>query len=297
MARKTISSLTLALLSQEHRVVVADWRFHVLYCRVAREHSFKLPEAAQVNALIRKLLNAGDIEPMDSMRGVFLVTVPFASTLPVPDEAIIQEANPFAVFSNLTAAAYHELTHTIPPEIHVTNYQDNGVRQPLGTTPDDWLDVPRPVRRTPKTVHDTRVVWSATKPDWDFGHTIGHTQGCPFYITDLERTLLDSLRFPEKSGGIREVFHIWKQAADVLDLERLVGYVDRFNQALLRQRAGFLLEQLGVSHPTFDVWARRGVRGSSAKLAANREFCSEHSERWNLSINVPTSVLNELRGA
>jgi len=294
MPRTTIASHVLDILAQERRVVAADWRFHVIYDRVAHEFSYKLPDIYLVRTLIGKLQRAGDIEPIEEVHGVYRVTVPYASTLPAPDEVIVQEANPFAVFSNFTAAAYHELTDVIPGMIYATNHRDNAVRHPVGTTPDDWTDVRRPRRRTPAEVNETRIIWSATKREWDFGHMIGHVQGCPFYVTDLERTLLDSLRFPDKSGGIREVFRIWRRATDAWNVDRVVEYADRFGQALLRQRAGFLFEELGFSHPALDGWAERSVRGSSAKLAASREFCSHHSERWNLSINVPASVLSEL---
>ncbi len=294
MSKPAITPHVLAALSEERRVVVADWRLHVVYCRVAYRHSYKLPDVKQLRTLIRKLEKAGDIGPIEPLQGVYRVTVPYASTLPGPDEIVVQEANPFAVLSNYTAAAYHDLTDVIPAEIYATNHRNNGVRLPLGTTPDDWTDVPEPTRRAPKSVGDTRIIWSKTKNAWDFGDTIGYAQGCPFYVTDLERTLLDAVRFPEKTGGIREVLRIWKRAADLLDIDRLVDYVDRFNQALLRQRVGFLLERLRLTHPVLDHWAEKSVRGSSAKLVATNEFSPQHSQRWMLSLNVPDSVLGEL---
>ncbi|MBN2291842.1 MAG: hypothetical protein JXM70_05420 [Pirellulales bacterium] len=294
MPKQSITSHVLKALSDERRVVAADWRFHVIYRRIAYQHSYKLPDIYLARGLIRKLGKSGDIEPIESLRGVYRVTTPYASTLPSPDEIVVQEGNPFAVLSNYTAAAYHDLTDVLPSEIYVTNYRNNGLRLPLGTTPDDWLDMPEPARRTPKSLGDTRIIWSKTKDNWDFGHTIGYAQGCPFYVTDPERTLLDAVRFPEKTGGIREVLRIWKRAVDLLDVDRLVKYVDRFDQSLLRQRAGFLLERLRITHPILDSWAEKSVRGSSAKLAATNEFSPQHSERWMLSLNVPEYVLREL---
>lgn len=297
MPRTTIASHILDLFAQERRIVVADWRFHVVYVRVARKHSFALPDAYRVTSLVRKLHSAGDIQPIETVRGVYRVTVPFASTLPAPEEVIVHEANPFAVLSHFTAAAYHDLTNVIPGEMYATKHDDTGPygpRQPLGTTPEDWTDVPRPPRRIPGQVGGTSVVWSGTKREWDFGHMIGYVQGCSFYVTDVERTILDSLRSPKKTGGIREVLRIWRRASEAWNTDKLVDYVNRFDQALLRQRVGFLLEQLGCSLPILDDWARKSVRGSSAKLAADGDFCPDHSERWNLSINVPASVLSEL---
>ena len=294
MPKQTIASHVLTALSDERRIVAADWRLHVVYCRVAYQHSYKLPDTGRLKTLIRNLEEDGEIESIEPMQGVYRVTVPYASTLPAPDEIVVQEANPFAVLSNYTAAAYHDLTDVIPSEIYATNHRNNGIRLPLGTTPEDWLDVPEPTRRAPKSVGDTRIIWSKTKDAWDFGHTIGYAQGCPFYVTDPERTLLDAIRFPEKTGGIREVLRIWKRAVDLINIDRLVEYVDRFNQPLLRQRVGFLLERLRLTHPILDHWAEKSVRGSSAKLVATNEFSPQHSQRWMLSLNVPDSVLGEL---
>jgi len=140
-------------------------------------------------------------------------------------------------------------------------------------------------------VNGRGVKWTRTKPEWDFGDEIGYAQGLPIYLTDIERTVLDSIRFPEKNGGSVEVLRIWKRAADRLDVDKIVDYVERFGQALLRQRVGFIMEQLGVVDPRFDDWAKRSIRGSSAKLVAGRDFSSTFSERWNLSINVPESLI------
>ena len=295
MPRRTIAYYVLAALAQERRTIVGDWRFRVVYLHVAFEHSFALPDLRRAKTLIAKLRFDGDIEDIPNVQGVYRVTAPYAATLAAPDEAVVQEANPLAVLSHFTAAAYHELTDVIPKPIYATNHTDNGIRQPLGTNPEDWTGVQRPPRRVPKKVNATQVIWSETKREWDFGHMIGYVLGYPIYITDLERTLLDVIRFPDKCGGIREVLRIWRSAVDQLNLDRLVQYVDRFGQAILRQRAGFLLEQLGLKHTAFDRWAEKSVRGSSAKLVSNLEFSPHHCQRWNLSLNLPDSVLSELQ--
>ncbi len=79
-----------------------------------------------------------------------------------------------------------------------------------------------------------------------------------------------------------------------LTVDVLIDYVERFGQTLLRQRVGFILDRLDVTHPILEEWAGRSVRGSSAKLIAKLDFSPTFSERWNLSINVPGSVLSEL---
>ncbi len=295
MARATIASQILESLARDRRVVAADWRIHVVYMRIARSGGFALPDTAKVNQLIKKLDVAGVIQRVEKISGVYRIIVPYASVISSPDEAVIQEANPLSVFSNLTAAAYHDLTYEIPNEFHLTQYRRSTIRSPLGTTPEDWIDLPEPRQRTPAFINGAPIYWHKAKSDWDFGHILGYSQGCPIYITDPERTLLDALRFPDRCGGTTEVLRIWKRAQPTLRLDVLVDYVVRFNQTLLRQRVGFLLEQLELTHPILQDWVTRSVRGSSAKLFANLDFSPTFSERWNLSINVPDTELSELK--
>lgn len=294
MPRTTILSRVLDALANERRIIVADWRFHVVYMRLARAGGYALPDASKVSKLVKSLVGSGDIAPVEGITGVYRITTPYASILPSPQEAIIQEANPTAVFSHFTAAAYHDLTQQLPKAIHLCCFRNHVTRLPLGTTPEDWIDIPAPHHRTPKSIDATPIEWTRTRREWDFGHIVGYVQGTPVYVTDLERTLLDILRFPEKSGGPMEALRIWGSAADRIDIKKLVDYVIRFDQSLLRQRVGYLLEHYGKSHPILQEWASRSVRGSSAKLIASREFSPTFSERWNLSINVPDSFLGEL---
>jgi predicted transcriptional regulator of viral defense system len=294
MPRKSISSLVLELLASEHRVLAADWRLHIFYIRIAKEHSYRLPDIAMVRKLIRQLVSSGSMKSVSGIAGVYWVTIPFADAIIVPDESVIYEANPYSVLSYFSAMAYHGLTNVVPPDIYVT-YYPKSKSIPLGTTPDEWTDVRLPSKRMPIKVNDRLIHWITTKREWEFGTTIGYLQGNPVYVTDAERTLLDALRFPGKCGGALEVFRVWRQAADNLKIKIIIEYVEIFNQALLRQRVGFILETMGFSDPVFDQWASKSIRGSSARLLADREFSSQYSERWNLSLNVPESMLAELR--
>ncbi|MEI8373110.1 MAG: hypothetical protein WCJ35_09800 [Planctomycetota bacterium] len=295
MPRTTIASQVLEYLAQERRIIAADWRFHVMYMRMARTHGYALPDIVKLNHLIKALHSARDIAPIAGISGVFRITVPYASVLPSPQEVIIQEANPIAVFSHFTAAAYHDLTNEIPNTIHLSHFRTSSSRLPLGTTPEDWTDIPEPRRRTPEAIDGAQIQWFQTKAEWDFGHVVGYVQGNPIYITDLERTLLDILRFPDRSGGAMQVLRMWKRAAPRLRLDLLIDYAGRFDQTLLRQRVGFILEHLRLTHPILQDWAKNSVRGSSAKLIANADFSPTFSERWNLSINIPDTILSELQ--
>src|SRR5262249_42707299 len=110
-----------------------------------------------------------------------------------------------------------------------------------------------------------------------------------------ERTLLDVLRSPADAGGAAVTLRAWRQARAILNLDRLVQYTERFGQMILRQRVGFVLEALGLHHPQLTAWKKKLLRGSSVKLVAAEPFAPEFSPEWNLSLNVPSSVLAELQ--
>ena len=117
--------------------------------------------------------------------------------------------------------------------------------------------------------------------------------GYPVRVTTPERTLLDGLLSPEHSGGFVNVLCAWNLAKDSLNLDRLYSQVDRFDIAILRQRVGFILEELGITDPIFDSWSAAGRRGGSSRLVAKSPFSSEFSARWNLSLNAPLWPLHD----
>jgi predicted transcriptional regulator of viral defense system len=118
----------------------------------------------------------------------------------------------------------------------------------------------------------------------------------PIYITDAERTLIDSLRKPEKSGGMAKVFQAWRKA-ESMNVDRLVGYVNRYDVQNLRQRVGYLLERLGQSHFRLEQWKDRLQRGGSVKLVPSKPYEATFSAQWNLSLNLAPSVLAIIDGA
>ncbi len=124
------------------------------------------------------------------------------------------------------------------------------------------------------------------------GAALYQPRGYPVRVTTPERTLLDGLLNPEWCGGFVQVLKAWAQARDILDVAEIVDLVERFNIAILRQRAGFVLEELGLTHPRIEQWPALAKRGGSSKLLGGLPFSPTFSERWKLSINAPVDVLH-----
>ena len=64
--------------------------------------------------------------------------------------------------------------------------------------------------------------------------------------TDLERTLIDIVVRPAYAGGIKQVFSIYKQAASKIDVDHMIGLLQKVNYAYpYHQSIGFLLHRTG----------------------------------------------------
>ncbi len=227
---------------------------------------------------------------------MYTISVAYADVLPVSDEQILEEANPWAVMSHQTALIHHQLTDAVATAIHATVFSGHSrLRTPLGTKPEDWLDMRFPQPRKPKHIDGVPVVWVSMKEALDWGSEVGDSQGVPIYVTDLERTLLDALRQPAKAGGAFEVLRAWGRAREKLNLDRLVEYTDRYSVKILRQRVGFLLGMMGFHHKALGKWKEDLLRGGSVKLIAGSEYHDRYDTAWNLSINVPDSAIEALR--
>ena len=290
---KTTASILIRHFAEERRRVVSDWRILMGCRRIALASNAPLPDETKAMAVRRELQNRSDLVSVDGvgLSGIYLVNAPYASLLEVSEEQIIQEANPWAVFSHVTALAYHRLTDLIPSKVFATHFRGAFDRWvPLGTTPEDWAELDYPTPHLPRHVRKIEVSWSEVKSDWHFGIQIGYSMSSPIYVTDVERTLIDALRAPERSGGMSKVLHAWRRAEGA-NLDRLVDYTDRFDNQTLRQRVGFLLQTLDRPHPRLEQWRSRLLRGGSVRLVASEPYAETYSPEWNLSLNVPESVL------
>jgi predicted transcriptional regulator of viral defense system len=299
--RATASAVMLEGLATEGRRILSDWRGLLL----VRQATFRLPPSQRrwaklpvttqdLAPIFRQMRARGEITPISGVRALYEVTVPYARLGFVDEREALFELNPYCVLSHASALVFHGLTEQLPKQITATMSRDKtGDLLPLDTEPSDWEGVALPPARTPTTALGTPLVWIRTMPARFFGFSSYQPAGFSIRVTTLERTLIDALQMPEACGGIDNVLMAWGFAKENLDLNRLIGYVDRLDIALLKQRAGFLLEELGLSHERFEIWSRHSHRGGSSKLDGAAPFAPQFSERWNLSLNAPVDLVHE----
>lgn len=293
--RDVLASHVLRSLASERRRAVASWRILILLRRIASQSNppQPIPSPDRAATVVRRLLERGDLDHVQEVKNVYVVTAPYAAAIPLSDEQILQEANPRCFFSHLTALVHHGLTDIIPSRIYASTPLPQSKRPILGTSPEDWFELPLPKGQVPRMIRQVPIVWS--RPRSEDGITVAYSQGASIYITDIEKTLLDVLAAPTRAQGIANVLRAWHQASESWDLGRLLDYVPS-HSPIMRQRVGYLVERLGLSHPTLEAWKQDLKRGGSMRLVSGVPYSSTFSERWNLSLNVPDSVLSLLDG-
>jgi predicted transcriptional regulator of viral defense system len=298
---ETISVSILRRLSKEGRRVLSDWRALILWRRATLdldrvERRWKdLPSGLEeVYPVLRRMEERGEIRAIPRLRHLYAVTVPYAPTGHVEEDEILMEANPYAALSHITAMVFHGLTDELPQRL-IASIPERGTAGllPPGTDSLDWEGLYPPVGTTPKSIRHIPVHWVHLTRKKYFGTREYRPRTYPVRVTTPERTLLDCLQQPDLCGGFENVLQAWTRTIDTIDIDEILNYTELYGINLLRQRVGFILEELGIQHPTLEEWRQQAKRGGSSKLVSSLPYTSTHSERWNLSLNAPVNTLRE----
>lgn len=297
----SVHQVLLESLDRDSRRVLSTWRTLVYLRRAtfelepSRRRWKNLPESeSDVYPYIRQMVQRGELREIEGARRLYRPIVPFASDVPIDEREVLFEAHPYTVLSHLSALEFHHLTWDQPKII--TAMSASAMARdflPLGTTIEDWEGIELPARSRPARVLRIPVDWKNLPPGRIFGIETYERHRVPYRVTSPERTLLDTLQDPARSGGIMNVLKAWVMARESIDLETLLTYTELYDIALLRQRVGYILEELGVHHSRLDRWARASKRGGSSKLVGTEPFSSTYSERWNISLNAPVHILSD----
>lgn len=284
-------------LAADRRHVVSDWRAMILLRRVLRGEGSASSAAApktlsDAKRLLDRMVAAGDLRPLEGVGGVYEVIVPYADVGGVGELEVLMETQPCVAASHHTAMAFHDLTEDQPKAIHAMVPSARGdVGVPPGTSPEEWADLPRAPARFAAEILGRPVRWHRVKPERFGGVAEYAPEGWSMRVTTPERTLIDGLLDPEACGGIGAVLRGWVKARDLLDVNALAELVEQLDVGVLRQRVGFVMEALGLSHKSLERWRLGATRGGSSRLCASAPYAPTFSERWSLSLNAPVEFL------
>ena len=114
-------------------------------------------------------------------------------------------------------------------------------------------------------------------------------------ISDMERTIIDSLRHPAYSGGITEVAKgIWMKRAE-LKTDRLIAYATRVDIGAVVRRLGYLLEHYGLADTSALEPLRAMLTATYQRLDPLLPADGPYLSRWRLQLNVAPAELDAVR--
>ena len=183
---------------------------------------------AHLSGLIHRLRQSGLIRRL--FRGTYVLPNSILSGPPLHEyEVLLRIANPSALCC-LSALSFHGLTDQILRRLLMMT--------PYGKTRKNTSKYEYVIEGKPYTV--IRV-----KPELFFGVEKRFINDVVFFVTDLERTLIDGLIRPQYCGGFLEVMHAFKGAQDKINIDKMMGYALLCGKASCK-RLGWVFEELGI---------------------------------------------------
>ena len=279
------------MLEENNKPVLSRLDFFLMVLTMYRESSGKklylrrdAPNADDVARLL-SILNSSGATNSDRDYGSRAIRVLSVSDLPAEDIACL--VDPTCYVSHLSAMQRWGLTDRTPKILALTRPDRETatavlrayVNESLGEI--EYNPYPLWLIRHPSRVRRRRISMYASSSAGEF--TIN--RGTNIRISTIGQTFLDMLQNPVLCGGMSHVLEVWHEHASTF-LEEIVSAIDQSAKALIKVRAGYILEErLGLNHPYIEKWTEFAQRGGSRKLDASHDYIPIYSEKWMISLN------------
>lgn len=231
------------------------------------------------------------IEPVAETKGYLL----FGKDNTSPAE-IMCSLDPFAYVSHLSAMEYHGLTDRFPKILYMTRPASQQWREQarvrmakdLGDRFEQFIN-----SGLPKLVQPKVLRFGPTYIQFCERSQLGAfrlVSGSRLKVATVGRIFLEMIREPTYCGGMQHVIDVYKREASRY-VNLIIDEVSQHGLAIDKVRAGFLLSEVcGLDHVVLADWQKSAQRGGSRKLDPEGEYASDYSERWKLSLNVPSVI-------
>jgi len=211
-----------------------------------------------------------------------------------PPAEIACSIDPFAYVSHLSAMEHHGLTDRFPKSLYMTRpslsiwkqQAEERMRKDLNEKLGQYISMNLPTLKRPKLekIGKTPLHFEERSHLGAFRHV----SDTALRVATIGRVFLDMIREPELCGGIQHVLDVYRKEARRY-LKFIADEIDQHGKPIDKVRAGYLLEEVcGLQSPMLEKWRIFAQRGGSRKLDPAEEYAPQHSERWKLSINVPS---------
>lgn len=188
--------------------------------------------------------------------------------------------------------AARELAGT--PEYYVSHASAMDLHQ-MVTQPQLAIFVTSPKAIRPRTVLGTEFRFVRCKREDMFGIIdMWATKTERVRVSDLERTVLDGLRQPERCGGLTEVVKGFAMRRTAIAVPKLVDYALRLGVGAVVRRLGFLLETLEVDVPAEIERLRVVLTATYAPLDPLMPAEGPWNSRWRVRVNIEPEELRAL---
>lgn len=209
-------------------------------------------------------------------RGLYALASTVPGVTPAHEfEIAMALVNPAAI-SHWSALHYHGLTEQPPRKVFVLTTTEASVPRAKTSRNGDLL------------IGDTVYRFVRTKPTRFFGTEKVWVGEARVTITNPERTLIDGLIMPQHCGDFAEVLHAFEVRGDSLDVDLLIDYSLRLDQATAK-RLGWVLEKQGVETARLERLAEGPVSGYRT-LDATGPRKGPCNRRWMIQENLPGRV-------
>jgi len=271
------------------RPIVTGYELGVLTAIHALNHAISLNLYTEV---VRLLTSFGLISPAKEFKSGTVFHL-FGRNKPLSME-VACSVDPFAYVSHLSAMEYHGITDrfskvlylSTPPAQEWKDQAERRIDKDLKELKERYLAARLPALRFQKIerVDGVRVELVRRTHRGAF-KTI---KSPSIRVAMVGRTFLDMLREPDLCGGMLHVVDTYRDYGGRY-FKLILDEVDQHGTLIEKTRAGYLLEQVcRRSDPVIDGWASTVQRGGSRKLDPQAEYSPFFSERWALSVNVPS---------
>lgn len=221
-------------------------------------------------SVISGLIRDGWMQPLK--KGVYKLTQS-TGIAPIHEFEIAMHMVKPAMISYYSAFYHHGLTEQVPKIVYITTLKE-------GSTPQDG----RLIKRAGFRIDGIDYQIVQLKKEKFFGGIQAWRGESRFWISDLERTLLEGFASPQYCGGFSEVMHGLNESLLKLNIDKLISYASLWNIAVGR-RIGWALEQFGIENKQTLSLAKIENPGYRL-LDPSRNPQGDYSNKWRLQINI-----------
>ena len=113
-------------------------------------------------------------------------------------------------------------------------------------------------------------------------------------ISNIEKTIIDCLTYPQYCGGITEIAKgIWI-VKDKLDYKTLINYVNRQNKNVVAKRLGYLLELLNIEDSNIILELKKYVKDRYDLFDPTLSIKRINKNSWHLIDNVGQKQIKDI---